>query len=81
MPEVRRANLPRALFRHLLDRIQDRSIPADQLGLLAAWLDTNPIVPTGRWYRRFPSMTICREGEMVKTFLLPHMIPAGTEVK
>jgi len=35
MPEVRRANLPRAIFRHLLDRIQDRSISADQLGLLA----------------------------------------------
>jgi hypothetical protein len=54
MPKVRRANLPAALLQHLLDRIQERSISADQLGLLAAWLDTRPDVPAGRWFKRFP---------------------------
>jgi hypothetical protein len=44
MPKVRRANLPPALLQHLLDRIQQRSISADQLGLLAVWLDTVPEV-------------------------------------
>jgi hypothetical protein len=39
MPKIRRRSLPPALLQHLLDRVQQRSIAADQLGLLAAWLD------------------------------------------
>lgn len=39
MPEILRANLPPALLRHLLDRIRQRNIAVDQLGLLADWLD------------------------------------------
>jgi hypothetical protein len=81
MPKVRRRNLPPAVFRHLLDRIQERSIPADPLGLLAAWLDTEPEVPHGSWFRRFPGMTVCGEGELVKTFLLPTQAPVGQELK
>jgi hypothetical protein len=80
MPKVRRANLPPALLRHLLDRIQDRSISADQLGLLAAWLDTQPEVPKDRWYKRFPGMFVCGEGEFVKTFLVPGQVPFGAEI-
>jgi hypothetical protein len=80
MPEVRRANLPPALLQHLLDRIQERHIPASELGLLAAWLDRTPNVPTGRWFKRFPGMTVCGEGEFVRTFLLPQQAPTGEEV-
>jgi hypothetical protein len=36
VPKVRRENLPPALLQHLLDRIQERSISVDQLGLLAS---------------------------------------------
>ena len=53
MPHVRRKDLPPALFRHLLDRIQQRQIDARQLELLARWLDTEPEVPEGPWYKRF----------------------------
>ena len=81
MPKVRRANLPPLLLRHLLDRIQQRSISADQLGLLAAWLDTQPEVPDGRWFRRFPGMTVCGEGELVKTFLTVTQVPVGEELR
>ena len=81
MPKVRRHNLPPAVFRHLLDRIQDRSIPVDQIGLLAAWLDTEPEVPHGTWFRRLPGMTVCGEGELVKTFLLPTQAAMGEELK
>ena len=80
MPEVRRHALPRAVFRHLLDRVQERAIPADQLGLLADWLDTNPIVPSGRWFKRFPAMTVCGEGELVKTVLSTDQSPFGEEI-
>ena len=65
MPKVRRQNLPPALFQHLLDRIQSRMIPATQLELLARWLDTEPDVPEGQWY---------------KTFLLPDQRPKGERV-
>ena len=80
MPKVRRQNLPPALLQHLLDRIQQRSIPASQLGLLAAWLDTQPDVPSGRWGKPFPAMIVCGEGELVKTFLVEGQIPEGEEV-
>jgi hypothetical protein len=80
MPDVRRHGLPRAVFRHLLDRIQTREIPADQLGLLADWLDTKPVVPAGQWFKRFPRMTVCGEGEWVKTVLTEDQSPFGEEV-
>jgi hypothetical protein len=80
MPEIRRQNLPPALLHHLLDRIRSREISADQLGLLADWLDTEPEVPTGKWFKRFPKMTVCGEGELIKTFLTRGQLPRGTEL-
>ena len=80
MPKVRRLNVPPALFQHLLDRVQDRNIDASQLMLMAKWLDGEPEVPEGQWYKRFSGMTVCGEGELVKTFLLPGQVPTGTEI-
>jgi hypothetical protein len=80
MPKIRRHDLPPALFEHLLDRIRLREIPADQLGLLADWLDTEPEVPEGKWFKRFPQMTACGEGELMKTFLTANQGPVGTEL-
>jgi hypothetical protein len=80
VPKVRRQNLPPALFQHLLDRIQARTIPATQLELLAKWLETEPEVPDGQWYRRFSGMTVCGEGELIKTFLLPGQAPKGRRI-
>ena len=68
--KIRRQDLPPALFQHLLDRIQSRKIPATQLELLSRWLDTEPEVPEGLWYKRFSGMIVCGEGELIKTFLL-----------
>lgn len=80
MPKVRRQNLPPALFQHLLERIQSRKIPATQLELLATWLDTEPDVPEGEWYKRLSGMTVCGEGELIKTFLLPGQAQKGKRV-
>ena len=79
MPKVRRAQLPRALLNHLLDRIRDREISAEQLGMFAEWLDAEPDVPAGRWFKRFSGMTVCGEGEMVKTFLRSGQVADGEE--
>jgi hypothetical protein len=81
MPKVRRGNVPPILLNHLLDRIAKRRIAANQLGLLAEWLDTQPDVPQGRWYKKFPGMTVCGEGELVKTFLIPGQVADGQEVR
>ncbi len=80
MPQVRRKDVPPALFQHLLDRIQGRRIDAGQLELLAAWLDSEPEVPEGPWYKRFSGMTVCGEGELIRTFLLPGQSPKGERV-
>ena len=81
MPKVRRCNIPPALLNHLLDRIAKRNVAADQLGLLAQWLDTEPDVPSGKWYKRFPDMTVCGEGELVKTFLSSRQAAEGEEAR
>ena len=68
MPKIRRGNLRPALLHHLLDRIRSREISSNQLGLFADWLDTEPEVPDERWFKRFPEMIGCGQGELVKTF-------------
>ena len=80
MPKVRRRNLPRALYAHLLERIQEREISSAQLILLLQWLDTEPEVPEERWFKRFSGMTVCGEGELVKTFLRPDQAATGKEL-
>jgi hypothetical protein len=50
------------------------------LGGLAQWLDTEPDVPVGRWFKRISGMTVCGEGELVKTFLLPGQAALGEDL-
>jgi hypothetical protein len=80
MPKIRRQNLPPALLNHLLDRIKERQISADQLGALADWLDREPEVPEGKWFKRLSGMIVCGEGELVKTFLTVGQIPSGRQI-
>ena len=80
MPKVRRENLPRALFRHLAARVCEREISTDQLELLLDWLEDEPEVPKGRWFKRFPEVTVCGEGELIKTFLTSDQAALGEEI-
>jgi hypothetical protein len=81
MPRVLRHNLPRQLYAHLLERIEQRQISGKELALMVEWLDQQPEVPRGKWFKRFPGMTVCGEGELVKTFLVPGQVPIGEEVQ
>jgi hypothetical protein len=81
MPKVRRKELPDALFQHLLTRAREREISRADIVAFAAWLDTDPEVPVGEWFKRFPGMTVCGEGELVKTFLVRGQMPHGQEVR
>ena len=80
MPRVRRKDLPPSFFQHLLDRLQNRQIDPRQLELLARGPDVEPEVPEGPWSKRFSGMTVCGEGDLVKTFLLPGQSPKATRV-
>ena len=81
MPRIRRHNLPPPLLAHLLDRIKRRNISAEQLGRLADWLDAEPKVPDGTWFKKFSGMIVCGEEELIKTFLQTGQIPTGEELK
>lgn len=80
MPKVRRQQLPPPLLDHLLTRMRQRSISSEHIIQLARWLDTEPEVPIGKWFKRFAGFTACSEGELIKTFLLPGQLPDGREV-
>jgi len=50
------------------------------LELLAQWLDAEPEVPTGKWFKSFSGMIVCGKGEFVKTFLRPGQTMVGKEI-
>lgn len=79
MPKIRRQKLPRALLQHLALRIRQREISVEQMGLFGDWCDTNPEVPVGKWFKRFPGMIVCGEGELIKTFLRLGQVADGEE--
>ena len=81
MPRIRRNNIPEDLLRHLLARMRERHISNDQIVLLALWLKTEPEVPRGKWFKKFSGMTVCGDGELIKTFLQPEQAATGEEIK
>jgi hypothetical protein len=53
----------------------------EQLGLLADWLATEPEVPDGKWFKRFPAMIVCGEGEFIRTFLKAGQSAVGEDLE
>lgn len=80
MPKLQRLNIPRAVLAHLLDRVRLRCVSVADLKLLTDWMDGNPTIPEGDWYKRFHSFIACGEGALVKTFLTADQSPVGDEV-
>ena len=66
---------------HLLERFREGRISVDDFTDLKHWLESEPDVPTGMWYKRFRKFTLAGEGEFPKTFLAAGMHPKGDEVK
>ena len=69
MPHIEWRHLPKAVRRHLEDRLKDRSITEDDMVLLANWIRLNPEVPDGEWCKDFGSFKLAGEGAVPKTFL------------
>jgi hypothetical protein len=50
--------------------MRKRQIGMADLNRLRLWIDSNPEVPEGNWYKDFGSFKICSNGSLPKTFLL-----------
>ncbi|MBN8245841.1 MAG: hypothetical protein J0L84_00195 [Verrucomicrobia bacterium] len=68
------------MLRHLIQRLREREITAEQLAALRGWLMTEPEVPAGPWYKEFGGLTVCGDGELIKTFLVPGQLAFGTKL-
>jgi hypothetical protein len=56
MPKIQTwGNLPPGVRQHLVDRMRDRQIGIADLNRLRLWIDSNPEVPEGNWYKDFGS--------------------------
>jgi hypothetical protein len=70
MPRIAKwSALPPAVRAHLIERMRDRRVTIEDLNRLRIWIETEPEVPEGRWYKDFGSFKICGEAELPKTFL------------
>jgi hypothetical protein len=65
---------------HLVKRYRDGRISAADFVELKHWLESDPAVPPGKWYKRFKTFMLAGHGEMPSTFLTPGMAAEGEEV-
>ncbi len=78
MPRIERwDNLPKAVRQHLIERMRDRIISVSDLNQLRVWIETQPQVPEGDWYKDFGSFKLCGSGSFPKTFLLRGQVAKG----
>jgi len=79
MPQIETwDNLPAAIRQHLMERMRDRLIGIADLNQLRLWIESEPEVPEGDWYKDFGSFKICGRGPYPKTFLLRGQAAKGT---
>lgn len=80
MPKIQFADLPRSIWHHLLQRVDERGISLSDLQALQAWVLTDPIAPEGDWYKDFGSFVLCGSGKFPKTVLEKGMKPFGDPI-
>ncbi len=81
MPKIQAwDNLPEGVRRHLIERMRDRSISIADLNRLRLWIESQPDVPEGEWYKDLGSFKICGRGPYPKTFLLRGQAARGEEL-
>lgn len=81
MPKIRFSDLPRGVWEHLLQRVQERQVSLADLRRLQEWVRSAPIAPDGDWYKDFGSFKLCGSGEFPRTVLTKEMKAFGEEIK
>ena len=71
---------PAAVREHLSERMRDRHITLEDLNRLRLWIESDPEVPDGMWYKDFGSFKLFGAGRLPKTFLLPGQPAKGMRV-
>lgn len=71
---------PRGVREHLRERLRDRGITAADLDKLRVWVESEPEVPAGDWFKDFGSFKICGTGPYPSTFLTAEQKPWGQEI-
>jgi len=79
MPRLRRPP-PSQIMTHLVQRYRDGRISAADFDELKEWLESDPEVPQGMWFKRFQRFSLVGEGDLPKSFLEPNMVHKGREV-
>ena len=81
MPKVATwQRLPEAVKQHLIERMRDRSITIADLNQLRLWMESEPEVPEGDWYKDFGTFKLCGSGAYPKTFLLRGQAAKGSSI-
>ncbi len=80
LPKILFSKLPRPLWQHLLERVEQRRISIADLITLQEWVKTNPFAPEGDWYKDFGSFILCGSGQYLKTVLEKGMKPFGHQI-
>lgn len=81
MPQSVWTDLPLAIRDHLLERLRERKISAEDLFRLKLWRESNPEAPDGPWYKDFGSFKLCCEEAYPKTFLLAGQSAKGVKLQ
>lgn len=61
LPKIRFHDLPRSVWQHLLERVQERHISLADLERLQSWVHSGPEAPDGDWYKDFGSFLVSRK--------------------
>jgi hypothetical protein len=72
---------PKGSLDHLVKRFREGRISSSDFLELKHWLESDPNVPDGKWFKRFKSGFLAGSGERVSTFLEPGMAVDGDEVQ
>ena len=60
--------------------MHDRKISVEDLNRLRVWIELQPEVPEGDWYKDFGSFEVCGQGSLPKTFLVPGQAATGQKL-
>jgi hypothetical protein len=72
---------PKGSLDHLVKRFREGRISSSDFLELKHWLESDPDVPDGKWFKRLKSGSLAGNGERVSTFLEPGMAVEGDEVQ
>jgi len=80
MPTIKKPP-PAGILDQLIQRYREGRVSSADFLDLKHWLESDPDVPRGKWYKRFKTGTLAGKGEMPLTFLAPGMAAEGEEVQ